>query len=197
MDDLAPYKVTTKKQDKSAHLFNVSTRKVKQSSRRLEGIWRSSKTALSYAALQDSYRSHKKALRVSRTTYYSALLNANKNNPQFLFSTIAKLTRNHNCVKPCIPIGLSSNDLRIFFLHKIANIRNERSILSSSTGPMEEQPKHGNTNIHLESFQQIGLSVLNSLISSAKSTTSLLDPPPTKLLKEVSPLLSVVLRIIN
>lgn len=49
-----------------------------------------------------------------------------------------------------------------------------------------------NTSNHLESVQQIGLSELNSLISSAKVTSvGLLDPIPTKILKEVTPVIIV------
>lgn len=63
---------------------------------------------------------------------------------------------------------------------------------------MADLSQHGNPSVYFGSFRQVGLSELDSLVSSAKPTTSLLDPIPTRLLKEVSPLLHcVILRIIN
>lgn len=109
-------------------------------------------------AWQDSYRSYKKALRMSKTTYYSALFDANTNNYKFLYNTITKLTRNCNCVEPCISIGLSSDDFMIYFLHKVANIINEIHHSSSIPGTIEDQLEHSNASTHLESFKQIGLS---------------------------------------
>lgn len=108
---LAPLKMKTNKLDKSAPRFNSSTRELKQRLRRLERTWRSNKTAVSYLAWQDSFRAYKKALCRTRTSYYPSLIDEEKNNPQFLFNTVAKLTRNHNCIEPVIPISLSSDHL--------------------------------------------------------------------------------------
>lgn len=43
----------------------------------------------------------------AKTVYY---MDKNKNNPRFLFSTIARLTESHCSIEPSIPVTLNSND---------------------------------------------------------------------------------------
>ena len=59
---------------------------------------------------------YRKALRNARAAYYSALIEENKNNPRFLFSTAARLTESHSSIEPHIPITLGSNDFMIQLL---------------------------------------------------------------------------------
>lgn len=196
LDDIAPLKKKIKKQEKLAPWFNSFTRELKQCSRRLERIWRSTKTDIAYIAWKDSFKTYKKALCRSRTAYYSSLIEENQNNPRFLFSTVARLTKNHNCIEPTIPNNLCSDNFMKFFQNKIATLREEIYQTLPSVSPVEEEL--AKTDFYLESFQQMELSELNSLISSAKPTTSLLDPIPTKLLKEVLPQINKpILTIIN
>ncbi|KAF3687750.1 hypothetical protein EXN66_Car003422 [Channa argus] len=70
---------------------------------------------------------YKKALYDARTAYYSALIEENKNNPQFLYSTVARLTKSHSSVEPSIHLTLSSNDFMTFFTNKIVAIREKKS----------------------------------------------------------------------
>ena len=203
LDSIAPLKKKIIKQQRLAPWYNSQTRKLKQISRKLERIWRSTKMEESRLVWQDSLKIYRKALCNARAAYYSSLIEENKNNPRFLFSTLARLTKSHNSIDPCIPIALSSNDFMSFFNDKILTIRDKihhllpstGTDLSSNTGTLETAVK---SDIYLDCFSPINLPELTSMISSSKPSTCLLDPIPTRLLKEVLPLISTsLLNMIN
>lgn len=203
LDSVAPIKMKIIKQNKLAPWYNSQTRKLKQASRKLEFNWRSTKLEESRIVWQDSLKTYRKALRNARAAYYSSLIEENKNNPRFLFSTVARLTDSHSSIEPSIPITLSSNDFMTFFNDKILTIRDKithllpqaNNILPSYSGVSETAVR---PDIYLDSFSPIDLCQLTSKISSSKPSTCLLDPIPTRLLKEVLPLVSTpLLDVIN
>ncbi len=84
-----------------------------------------------------------------------------------------------------IPSQFNSNDFMNFFTDKIDNIRNTITNVDStvsSTSASFIAPKE-----KLHCFTTIGQNELNKLITASKPTTCLLDPVPTKLLKELLP----------
>ncbi len=95
-----------------------------------------------------------------------------------------------------IPSQLNSNDFMNFFIGKIDIIRNTiTNVVStaSSTSASFIAPKE-----KLHCFTTIGQDELNKLITASKPTTCLLDPVPTKLLKELLPVAEEsLLNIIN
>lgn len=198
LDSVAPLKQKTIKHRKLAPWYNSQTRKLKQKLRKLETIWRSTKLEESRLVWQDCLKIYKKALRNARAAYYSSLIEENKNNPRFLFSTVARLTKSHSSTEPCIPRDLSSNDFMNFFNDKILAIRDKitcilpsiGSALPSNSGVLELALR---PDIYLDCFSPINLNQLTSMISSSKPSTCLLDPIPTRLLKEVLPLVSASL----
>uniref|UniRef100_A0A4W6G917 Reverse transcriptase domain-containing protein n=1 Tax=Lates calcarifer TaxID=8187 RepID=A0A4W6G917_LATCA len=201
LDSIVPLKMKTIKRKRQAPWFNSQTRTLKQTARRLERVWRSTKLEESHLAWQDSVKRYKKALCNARSAYYSSLIEDNKNNPRFLFSTVARLTESHSSIDPRIPITLSSNDFMNFFNDKISTIRGKiNHILPSistdlchNTGSIESAAKP-----NLDSFSTIDLAQLTSIISASKPSTCLLDPIPTRLLKEALPLIcSPVLDMLN
>ena len=67
--------------------------------------------------------------------------------------------------------------------------------LSTNSGTLEAAVK---PDIHLDCFSPIDFPELTSTISSSKPSTCLLDPIPTRLLKDVLPLISTsLLNMIN
>ncbi len=83
-----------------------------------------------------------------------------------------------------------------FFTDKVDNIRNTITNVDStafSTSASFIAPKE-----KLHCFTTIGQGELNKLITASKPTTCLLDPVPTKLLKELLPVAEeLLLNIIN
>ena len=55
---------------------------------------------------KDSLIIYKKALRKARTSCYLLLIKGNKNNPRFIFSTVARMTESQNFTDPSIPLTL-------------------------------------------------------------------------------------------
>ena len=190
LDSVAPLKKKVIKQQRLAPWYNNETRSLKRASRKLEKIWRSAKRDESCIAWQNSLKLYRRALCNARTAYYSSLIEENKNNPKFLFDTIAGLTKGHDSVKQRIPLTLSSNDFMGFFNDKIKKIRDQIDdlLLLPPTGPHLDLTASGvalRPGVYLDSLSPIELSEFTSIIASSKSTTCLLDPVPTRLLKEV------------
>ncbi|KAK2879923.1 hypothetical protein Q8A73_023735, partial [Channa argus] len=203
LDSVAPLKKKAVNQQRRSPRYSSQTRNLKQATRKLERKWRSRNLEESHLAWKNSLKTYKKALSDARTAYYSSLIQENKNNPRFLFSTVARLTKSHSSVEPTIPLTLSSNDFMTFFMNKIVAIRESiHQILppkitdrSSCTAVLESWIRPHSL---LDCFLPIDLSEITSIITSSKPTTCLLDPIPTKLLKEALPLIDTfILDIIN
>ncbi|XP_051242969.1 uncharacterized protein LOC127355793 [Dicentrarchus labrax] len=197
LDSIAPIKRKLLKHRRLAAWYNHQTPQLKQIARKSEKKWRSSKLSEYRSIWQDNLKIYRKALRNTRGAYYSALIEENKNNPRFLFSTVARLTESHSSIEPHIPINLSSNDFMSFFHNKIITIREKINHQLPST-VISGSPSSGtfanvNLDIYLDCFSAIDLHQLTSIISSSKPSTCLLDPIPTRLLKEVVPLIGTSL----
>ncbi len=129
--------------------------------------------------------SYRQPLKTARTEYIRKLIDNHQNNPRFLFSTVARLTKKQISPDLNIPSQFNSNDFMNFFTDKIDNIGNTITNVdstASSTSASFIAPKE-----KLQCFTTIGQDELNKLITASTSTTCLLDPVPTKLLKELLP----------
>ncbi len=145
-------------------------------------------------AWKNSMSSYRQALKAARTEHIRKLINNNQNNPRFLFSTVARLTNNQMSPDLNIPSQFNSNDFMNFFTDKIDNIRNTITNVDSTASSNSASfiiPKE------LLCFTTIGQEELNKLITASKPTTCLLDPVPTKLLKELPVAEEPLLNIIN
>ena len=97
---------------------------------------------------------------------------------------MARLTNKQTLPEQDIPLQCSSNDFMNFFTEKIESIRNTivnvQSLMVSYDSASINAPQE-----QLQRFTTIGQEELNKLIIASKPTTCLLDPIPTKLLKQV------------
>lgn len=204
LDTIAPLKKRKVRHKKLAPWYNDRTRALKQASRQLERKWRSTNLQVFLHAWKDSLLAYKHALSKARSSYFSTLIDENRNNPRHLFNTVASLTKNH--VDPCASIAFSSNDFMNFFDDKIIKIRNkiESSSTTSHIGsslPLTQRVDAESSEVqmaYLNSFAPIDASEFNTIVSSSKNSTCLLDPIPTKLLKELLPAIGTpLLHIVN
>ncbi len=164
----------------------------------MERKWKNTKLEVFRGAWNDSVCSYRLALKAARSAYFSKLIENNHNNPRCLFSTVAKLVRNKASTEPDIPSQHNSNDFMNFFTDKIEIIRNKIGIMQSSVIAPQKTVSHNFPHMQLQSFAVIGHEELTKLIKTSKATTCMLDPIPTKLLKEVFPVISEpLLNIIN
>ncbi len=158
--------------------------------------WRKTNLEVFRIACKNSMSWYRQGLKATRTEHICKLIDNHQNNPRFLFSTVARLTNKQMSPDLNIPSHFNSNDFMNFFTDKIDKIRNAIANVystASSTSASFIAPKE-----KLQCFTTIGQDELNKLITASKPTTCLLDPVPTKLLKELLPVAEeLLLNIIN
>ncbi|XP_061762014.1 uncharacterized protein LOC133556275 [Nerophis ophidion] len=96
--------------------FTEETRAQKLLCRKLERKWRTTKPEMHHQAWSDSLITYKRMITLAKTNYYSNLIRLNKNDPKFLFSTVASLTQQGN---PFSSYTHSADDFMKFFNKKI------------------------------------------------------------------------------
>uniref|UniRef100_A0A3P8U513 GRIP1 associated protein 1 n=1 Tax=Amphiprion percula TaxID=161767 RepID=A0A3P8U513_AMPPE len=119
LDSVAPVKKKVLSQRGPAPWYNFQLWTLKQASRKLERKWYSTNLEEVYVAWKNSLVIYKKALGNARTTNYSSLIEENKNNPRFLFSTVARLTKSQTagCSLQEVEALLSENEMLQGKLH--------------------------------------------------------------------------------
>ncbi len=196
LETVAPIKLKKVREKRAAPWYNSYTHSLKKETRNLERKWRKTNLEVFRIAWKNSMFSYRQALKAARTEHIRKLIDNNQHNPRFLFNTVARLTNNQTSPDLNIPSQFNSNDFMNFFTDKIDNIRNTITNVgstASSTSSSFIAPKE-----KLQCFTTIGQEELNKLITASKPTTCLLDPVPTKLLKELSPVAEEpLLNIIN
>jgi hypothetical protein len=78
---------------KLAPWYTENTQALKQASRKLERNWRNTKLEVFRLAWKDNTVQYRRALTAARSSYFSNLIEENKNNPKLNFYTVAKLTK--------------------------------------------------------------------------------------------------------
>ncbi|KAI2655645.1 RNA-directed DNA polymerase from mobile element jockey [Labeo rohita] len=196
LEAVAPIKLKKVREKRIAPWYNSNTHSLKKETRNLERKWRKTNLEVFRIAWKNCMSRYRQALKAARAEHFRELIENNQNNPRFLFSTVARLTNNQTPPDLNIPLQFNSNDFMNFFTDKIDNIRNAitnvdytASNMSTSFVALKEK---------LQYFTAIGQEELNKLITVSKPTTCLLDPVPTKLLKELLPVAEEpLLNIIN
>uniref|UniRef100_A0A8C1ETF6 Reverse transcriptase domain-containing protein n=1 Tax=Cyprinus carpio carpio TaxID=630221 RepID=A0A8C1ETF6_CYPCA len=196
LEAVAPIKLKKVREKRTVPWYNSNTHALKKETRSLERKWRKTNLEVFRIAWKNSMSSYRQALKTARAEHIHKLIENNQNNPRFLFSTVARLTNNETPPDLNIPSQLNSNDFMNFFTDKIDNIRNTITNVdstASNTLVLSIAPKD-----KLQCFTTIGQEELNKRITASKPTTCLLDPVPTKLLKELLPVAEKpLLNIIN
>ncbi len=194
LETVVHIKLKKVREKRAAPWYNIYTHSLKKESRNLERKWRKTNLEVFRIARKNSMSSYRQALKAAKTEHIRKLMDNNQNNPRFLFSTVARLTNNQTPPKLHISSQFNSNDFMNLFTDKIDNIRNTKTNVDStvsSTSASFIAPKE-----ILQCFTTIGQDELNKLFTASKPTTCLLDPVPTKLLKEFLPVAEEPLSIL-
>ncbi len=138
------------------------------------------------------------ALKTARSDHFSSLLEENKHNPKYLLNTVAKLTKHITSAGADISKQHINNDFMNDFTSKIDTIRDQIVTMQPSAILSHQIVYYRSPEEQFHSFSTIGEEELYKLVKSSKPTTCMLDPIPSKLLKELLPeVIDPLLAIIN
>ena len=189
----APIKQKTIRVRSSSPWYNIELHTLKQNVRKLERLCRHSHSEPVHREWRAGLRNYKNALRSARTQYFSTLIEANKNNSRFLFSTVAKLTNCHSTVAPKIPSSLSSADFLHFFNNKITSIRDKLEEVTPTVGDGQAEAAYLfprlDSSVGLDEFMAVSQEEVISVVASSKASTCILDAIPAWLFKDILPLI--------
>nr|XP_055057050.1 uncharacterized protein LOC129441427 [Misgurnus anguillicaudatus] len=123
LDAVAPIRKKRIKEKPPAPWYDHHTAALKKVARKMERNYRSTKLEVWRSAWKESVQHYRQAIKTARSTYLSTLIKENHNNPRFLFSTVAKLTRNKEQTETNSKLQHNSDDFMNFFTNKIMFIR--------------------------------------------------------------------------
>ncbi len=198
LDTVAPLRLRKIKEKSPTPWYNEHTRTLKRAARKMEHSWRKTKLEVFRVAWRESILSYRKTLKTARSDYFSSLLEENKHNPRYLFNTVTKLTKNKASTGVGISQEHSSNDFMNYFTSKIDTIRDKIVTMQPSATVSHQIVHYRSPEEQFHSFSTIGEEELYKLVKSSKPTTCMLDPIPSKLIKELLPeVIDPLLAIIN
>ncbi len=186
LDTVAPLRLRKIKENSLTPWYNEHTRTLKRAARKMERSWRKTKLEVFRIAWRESTLSYRKALKTARADYFSSLLEENKHSPRYLFNTVTKLTKNKASTGVGISQEHSSNDFMNNFTSKIDTIR-DKIVNMQPSATVSHQMHCRSPEEQLYSFSTIGEEEFYKLVKSSKPTSCMLDPIPSKLLKELLP----------
>ncbi len=198
LDTVAPLRLKKIKEKSLTPWYNEHTHTLKRAAWKMELSWRKTKLEVFRIAWRESILSYRKALKTARSDYFSSLLEENKHNPRYLFNTVTKLTKNKASTGVGISQEHSSNDFMNNFTSKIDTIRDKIVTMQLSATVSHQITVHYRSpEEQFHSFSTIGEEELYKLVKSSKPTTCMLDPIPSKLIKElllevIDPLLAII-----
>ncbi len=198
LDTVAPLRLRKIKEKSPTPWYNEHTRAVKRAARKMGHSWRKTKLEVFRIAWRERTLSCRKALKTARSDYFSSLLEEIKHNSMYLFNTVAKITQNKASTGVDISQQQNSNDFMNYFTSKINTIRDQTVTMQPLAAVSHQIVHYRSSEEQFLSFSTIGEEELYKCVKSAKPTACMLDPIPSKLLKEVLPeVIDPLLAIIN
>uniref|UniRef100_A0A8C1ZG26 Reverse transcriptase domain-containing protein n=1 Tax=Cyprinus carpio TaxID=7962 RepID=A0A8C1ZG26_CYPCA len=198
LNTVAPLCLRKVKKNRLTPWYNEHIRTLKRAARKMERSWRKTKLVVFRIAWRESNLSYRKALKTARSDYFLSLLEEKKHNPRYLCNTVAKLMKHKASRSVDISQQHSSNDFMNYFTSKIDTIRDKIVTMQPSATVSHQTVHYRSPEEQFHSFSTIGEEELYKLVKSSKPTKCMLDPIPSKLLKEVLPeVIDPLLTIIN
>ena len=170
LDTIAPLRLEKIKENSPTPWYNEHTRALKRAARKMERNWKKTKLEVFRISWKESSITYREALKAARSAYFSTLLEENKQNPRYLFETVAKLTKK-KASSTEVSKQHSSNDFMNFFTYKIDNIRDKIITMQPPTTVLHQAVHCSLPEEKFYSFVAIGEEEFTKLVKSSKSTT--------------------------
>uniref|UniRef100_A0A3B3BU57 Reverse transcriptase domain-containing protein n=1 Tax=Oryzias melastigma TaxID=30732 RepID=A0A3B3BU57_ORYME len=194
LDEVCPIKTRLTPVTKASPWINDSIRRLKQSCRKVERLWKKTRLHVHLLYLKDLLVSFNNAVKDARATYFTNLISKSRGNPKVLFNTISDIVMPR---PPAVPIH-SNDDCETFlsfFIEKVRSVRNSMRLTAASASVSSPSPPRP---VILDTFSPVSLPELVRLVGTMKSSSCSLDLLPTPLLKDVFQSIGpCVLSIIN
>ena len=201
-DTHAPLISKTIKIKTSAPWYNQESRSLKRSKRKAERAWLKSKAEVDHVKFKNMRREYIKRCDEIKAEFYSKEIQECHGDQKRLYRLITKLTEgNTNSVYPDCDNDKDLGDrFAEFFIGKIDKIMCDiqETISVEGINASEIYRRDGVQPVAWSTFSRLSSDDVRKLISKSKSKTSILDPLPTKLLKEcLEVLIDPITDIIN
>ncbi len=179
LDEIAPLKKRVVSFRRSSPWYTSELRRMKAKGRQLERIYKKSGLTVHRSMFDQHQIDYHNALKASKMAYYSTIISSDISNPRALFRAV------NNLIKPPSNINCSTteqcNEFLNYFSSKIDNIYNAIACDHASEF-VELHPPNLSDHV-LSSFKVVDSDFISKLVLSMNSTTCILDPFPTTVLK--------------
>ena len=160
-------------------------RDLKKCMRRREAIWRKYKRDNTWIAFKVAGSKYRSELQRAKREILSDKVCDCGNDTRKLYALVNALTGVPNNVNPlpeCDNYEQVAEDFADHFMTKIKNIQDSQDIFPKYNPPMRQTPK-------LTQFNGLTVEEVQEMVSSMQAKTCDSDPIPTKVFKEISPLI--------
>uniref|UniRef100_A0A3B5PRX1 Reverse transcriptase domain-containing protein n=2 Tax=Xiphophorus maculatus TaxID=8083 RepID=A0A3B5PRX1_XIPMA len=193
LNSLAPLKTRSVSFARSAPWFTPELRLMKAKGRQLDRLYRKTGLAIHKDIYKNYIVHYKDCITQAKSLYYTGLICSNEGSTKSIFSLYKNIIRTPDSLPSYLCSTDFCNSLMSFFDSKILKIHQK---LSSQPFPCSvfelSPPAHS-----FSSFQLPTTSEITSLIHKSNSSTCLLDPLPTVLVKAcastIIPLISTII----
>lgn len=185
LDEFAPLKKRVVSFKRSSPWYTSELCKLKALGRQLE--WKYKKSGLTVHRLRFNQHQieYQNALKAAKGAYYSTTISSNISNPRVLFRTV------NNLIKPPSDFNCSTieqcNAFLNYFSTKIENIH--IAIACEVAPELVEVHPANFSGLVFSSFSAVDSDFISKLVLSMNSTTCILDPLPTTVLKNCLPVI--------
>ena len=184
LNNHAPFKAARQRPSElSARWYNTECRTVKAKTRRLERIYRRTRTNLSLVSWRQQLALQRIVLQRCFTSYWTATINDNKHDSRALWSQVNTLLKPQRPSNPC---HLSSD---VFATHFSSKVNGIRTATASAPAPNIE----ARTVPVLNNFLPTTIIEISDIVKKLPPKHCDLDPLPTWLLKKALSVIAPIL----
>ncbi|XP_058020365.1 uncharacterized protein LOC131188809 [Ahaetulla prasina] len=173
LDRVVPLRPLTRRRSQLAPWFSEELREMKRRRRRLESVWRSSRSEADRTLVRSFSKTYLVALRVARRAYTSSLIASADNHPAALFRVARSLLHQGGRDDP---LQGRAEEFSGYLYDKIAQLRDS---LDQDCDDLDEMTEARLADVVWDEFDSVALEDVDRLLGGLHATTCLLDPCPS------------------